>query len=145
LRLLMAKSAYHDYSKQELRWNKVFRPSVVFDGKRAYAYDLSLYRPDAKEGDPRFWPSILKKGRVGFPLTISLLAEGPSFAKVCSPGDLYAAIVTKGVLVMLRLTKHSLGLFAESKTNSPLKGEGASELRRLILDGMLPFTKKKGS
>lgn len=145
LRLLMAKSGYHDYSKQEMRWNKVYRPSVVFDGERAYAYDLSLYRPHAKEGDPRFWPSILTKGRADFPVSISLLGKGPSFAKVCAPDDLYVAIVTDGVLVMLRLTKQSLGLFSESKTNSPLKGEGASELRRLILDGMLLLNRKGGA
>ena len=146
LRLLMAKSAFHEYSKQgQGDANKVFKPSVVFDGERAYAYDLSLYRPDAKEGDPRFWPSISKKGRLAFPSSVRLLGAGPSFAKVCSPDDLYAAIVVAGVLVMLRLTKHTLGLFSDSITSSPLKGEGASELRRLILDGLLPSTRKGGA
>ena len=146
LRLLMTKSGYHDYSKQEQGdANKVFRPSVIFDGESAYAYDLSLYRPDAKEGDPRFWPSILKKGRVRFPLSISRLGEGPSFAKVCAPDDLYAAIVIDGVLVMLRLTKNSFGLFSESKTNSPISGEGLAELRRWILDAIRPMSRKRVS
>lgn len=143
LRLLMTKSAYHDYSKQEQGDDyKVFRPSVVFDGERAYAYDLSLYRPDAKEGDPRFWPSILKEGRVRFPTSISRLGEGPSFAKVCAPDDLYAAIVIEGVLVMLRLTRHSFGLFSEIKSNSPISGEGLPELRRWILYAIRPLNRK---
>ena len=144
LRMLMAKSAYHDYSRQEQGdANKVFRPSVIYDGVGAYAYDLSLYRPDSKEGDPRFWPSILKKGRESFPLSISLIGEGPSFSKVCSPDDLYAAIVIDGVFVILRLTWHTLALFSKIENNSLNKREGFAELRSFILGGM-PSLSRKG-
>ena len=103
---------------------------------RAFAYDLSLYRPDSKEGDPRFWPSILKKGRVSYPSSISLLGEGPSFPKVCSADDLYAAIVIDGVFVILRLTRHTLALFSKTENNSLNKGQGFAELRCFILGGM---------
>jgi hypothetical protein len=143
LRLLMAKTAYHDYSSQgQGESYKVFRPSVVFDGNGAYAYDLSLYRPDAKEGDPRFWPSILKKGRLAFPSSIRLLGAGPSFAKVCSPDDLYAAIVIEGVLIMIRLSKQSLGLFSEFNSSSPTDCEAIAELRKWILNAIRPLTRK---
>ncbi len=146
LRLLMAKSAFHDYSKQgQGDTNKVFRPSAVFDGQSAYAYDLSLYRPDAKDGDPRFWPSILKKGRVSFPLSIGNLGEGPSFAKICVPDDLYAAIVVEGVFVMLRLKASALALLSEDNTVSPV-GEGAvAGFRKWVLGARSNADRKKAT
>lgn len=144
LRLLMAKSAFHDYSKQgQGDMNKVHKPSVIFDGERAYAYDLSLYRPDAKDGDPRFWPSILKRGRVSYPVSISLLGGGPSFTKLCDPDDLYVAIVVEGVFVMLRLQVGSLALFSEDKAVCLIGGEAVAELRRWILGATRHVTLKK--
>jgi hypothetical protein len=146
LRLLMAKSAFHDYSTQgQGETNKVFRPSVVFDGQTAYAYDLSLYRPDAKEGDPRFWPSILKKGRVNYPLSISNLGEGPSFAKICLPDDLYAAIVVEGVFVILRLKARTLVLFSEDNAVSPVGVGAVDGLRKWVLGARRTADRKNAS
>ncbi len=145
LQLLMEKSEYHDYSKQgQGDTNKVFKPSVVFDGVSAYAYDLSLYRPDAKEGDPRLWPSILKKGRLSYPVSLTQLFEGPSFTKICAPDDLYAAIVIDGVFVMLRLRSASLGLFHEGKSVSPTDVGAVVQLRRWILGAVYHVNRKNG-
>lgn len=137
LRLLMVSSGYHDYAKQRQgELSKIFGPSIVFDGTRAYSYDLSLYRPDSKDGDPRFWPSILKKDRVQFPLSIRRIEAGPSFSKVCAPDDGYAAIVIEGVLVMIRLEKRSLGLFSDQSQTSEIKERSVVELREWILNAM---------
>jgi hypothetical protein len=144
LRSLMAKSAFHDYSKQgQGDENKVFRPSVVFDGQTAYAYDLSLYRPDAKEGDPRFWPSILKKGRASYPVPVVQLGEGPSFNNICVPDDLYAAIVLDGVFVMLRLKASTLMLFSEDSPSSPVGMDSVAELRKWVLGARCNADRKK--
>lgn len=52
----------HDYSLQaQGQENKVTIPSVILNKETAYPTTTSLYRPETKKGDPRIWPSNLKK------------------------------------------------------------------------------------
>ena len=111
MRYLLAKSGYHDFSKQKKgQKSKVYLPLVVCADGASFAYDLALYRPSTKDGDPRIWPSIVDKDRGVFSGFKCNYFPGTTFSKLCKPDDLFAVFELSGMLVLLRLADVSLPL-----------------------------------
>ena len=109
LRYLLAKSAYHDFSKQKKgEANKVYRPMLACTHGASFSYDLALYRPLTKDGDPRLWPSIVDKKLGVFSKFRQSFFPGNAFSKLCKPDDLFAVFELSGILVLLRLADVSL-------------------------------------
>lgn len=109
IRYLLAKSGFHDFSKQKKgRAAKVYLPALVCAGDKTFAYDLSLYRPETKDGDPRIWPSIVNVTRGLFSKFKFQPSPSVAFSKICKPDDLFAVFEISGILVMVRLADVSL-------------------------------------
>lgn len=89
MRRLLRESKVHDYSLQpQGKHNKVYKTAVVLGNYVNEEVEVSLYRPDAKKGDPRLWPS--------------------RFGRYAEPEDVFAVFVHEGKIHLLNLTRSSL-------------------------------------
>lgn len=63
IRELLRQCGVHDYSQQGLgqKENGVYLESTFFYRGKAISVPVSIYRPKTKKGDPRMWPSRLKR------------------------------------------------------------------------------------
>lgn len=72
IRAAMASVGYHDYDRQtQGPAHKVVNQVVLSVGTGIRASRISLYRPETKQGDPRFW-------------------LGADFARAAAPGEVWA-------------------------------------------------------
>ncbi len=118
LRYLLAQSGYQDFSKQKKgEAYKVYRPMLACAQGATFAYDLALYRPSTKNGDPRLWPSLLDGERGVFAGLRQSFFPGKAFSRLCKPDDLFAAFELSGVLVLLRLADVKLPLPSVLRVN----------------------------
>lgn len=120
LRMLMAKNGYHDYSKQgQGEEHQVYKPTIINDGEAVYYYDMSLYRPETKDGDPRLWPCISRNNKTKINLHTKDIKPGEAFGKLCKPDDLFAAIIVDSILVLIRITDNIIKLSNHNKSKVP--------------------------
>jgi hypothetical protein len=91
VKLLKDENA-HNYDLQlQGSQHKVMLPCIIFSGGERIETKVSLYRPETKSGDPRFWPGRLS-----------------SYAH---PNQVFAIFVVNSVIVLLNLSdEHSLDL-----------------------------------
>ena len=62
LREVMAAVGFHDFDNQlQGPSHKVIQSGEYWQGDSPIEFQISLYRPKSKEGDPRIWPRGLKK------------------------------------------------------------------------------------
>lgn len=61
MRSLFRAVGFHDYAQQpQGQLHKVIRRGVLIDAEGNHPVDISLYRPQTKSGDPRFWIGQLR-------------------------------------------------------------------------------------
>jgi hypothetical protein len=86
MRGLFKASGVHDYQTQSQgRANKVTKPAIVLGDSTNSETQVSLYRPNTKKGDPRFWIS--------------------NFNKFASPNEVCSIFVHNGKIHILNLSR----------------------------------------
>jgi len=86
MRSLFKSCGVHDYqSQRQGRVNKVTKPAIVLSDSTNSETQVSLYRPDTKKGDPRFWIS--------------------NFSKFASPNEVCSIFVYNGKIHILNLSR----------------------------------------
>ena len=124
LRDLLKEQGIHDFDTQQQGTdNKVLVPSYIIGLKELIETKTSLYRPETKQGDPRFWVY--------------------NFGQYAKPWDLYAAIVFNGHIYILNCND-SLLLESINDTDSPLGSLAAHFKTQLTPEANELLSKLKG-
>ena len=128
LREYLKNNNIHDYSKQgQGPEHKVEIESILITGKEALKVKTSLYKPKAKQGDPRIWISSLNQH--------------------ATAGDLIAVIKNNDQLLVVNCSKSNINslIFATNSLlykNLSLAGYQASNDALDLLDRIEQISKK---
>lgn len=102
MRTYLVEQGIHDYSTQgKGPINKKKISSIILTEYLSVETETSLYRPETKDGDPRFWVYELKN--------------------FTDPDDIHAIIAKEGVLYIINLTRIDLSQVCSAlQTTSPI-------------------------
>lgn len=102
IRQYFLECGMHDYRGQaQGQEHKKMVATCLVSGCMEQKTVTSLYRPNTKKGDPRFWPSNVKS--------------------VCSPNDILMMLFHDGMLYIVNVTQVDIAGFCASPSPSPLK------------------------
>ncbi len=131
LREFLARGGFHDYRLQAkgVAAKKVYPVEIVNESGHVLS-NVSLYRPETKEGDPRIWIYGLGQHAAPGELMALILDDGKLFMVNCARVNV-AALLADGSSFLGRLA-------LKLDKNAPAAAELLGNLRMLAAEGFVP-------